>query len=61
MECGLDDSVVDWVLEQPASLKVFERFGIDATCAGKSLEYACRQAGVDAAAVLEELRRVVGA
>lgn len=61
MECGLEDSVVDWVLEHPAALKVFERFGIDATCAGKSLEYVCRQAGIDPAVVLAELRRVVGA
>ncbi|HTN03712.1 MAG TPA: DUF542 domain-containing protein [Planctomycetaceae bacterium] len=60
MECGRDDSVVDWVLEHPAALQVFEQFGIDATCAGKSLEYACRQAGVDPAVVLGELRRVVG-
>lgn len=59
MECGRDDSVVDWVLEHPAALTVFERFGIDATCAGKSLEYVCRQAGADPAAVLAELRRVV--
>ncbi|WLD13632.1 DUF542 domain-containing protein [Planctellipticum variicoloris] len=61
MECGLEDSVVDWVLEHPAALMVFEQFGIDATCAGKSLEYVCRQAGIDPAVVLAELRRVVGA
>lgn len=61
MECGLEESVVDWVLDHPAALTVFERFGIDATCAGKSLEYVCRQAGIDSAVVLAELRRVAGA
>lgn len=58
-DCDLEDSVVDWVLEHPAALKVFERLGIDATCAGKSLAYACRQQGLNPEVVLEVLRRIV--
>ncbi|WP_425617013.1 DUF542 domain-containing protein [Anatilimnocola sp. NA78] len=44
-------SVVDWVIDHPASIAVFEEFGIDYSCPGKSLEYACQQAGANPAAV----------
>jgi catechol 2,3-dioxygenase-like lactoylglutathione lyase family enzyme len=60
-ECDLDTSVPDWVIEYPATLAVFQAFGIDSSCGGKSLAYACRQQGLDAEAVLKELRGCLGA
>ena len=39
-----------------ASAAVFARYGLDTSCGGKSLDYVCRQAGVDPEQVLEELR-----
>jgi len=43
----------------PASVTIFERLGVDYCCGGsKSLEVAARQAGQDAAAVLEEIREL---
>lgn len=55
IECDLDTSVSDWVIDHPATLAVFEEFGIDYCCGGKSLAYACSQQGVDARMVLARL------
>jgi regulator of cell morphogenesis and NO signaling len=52
----LETSIVDWVIDAPASVPIFQQFGIDYSCAGKSLEYACRQAGADPREVLVRLR-----
>lgn len=50
--CDLDTSVPDWVIEHPQALAVFQQLGIDYCCGGKSLRHACREQGLDAAAVL---------
>lgn len=55
--CDLDTPVPDWVIENPETLAVFQVLGIDYCCGGKSLGYACRERGLDAATVLAELRR----
>lgn len=44
-------SIVDWVIDHPASIRVFEELGIDYCCAGKSLACACRQAHANPAVV----------
>jgi iron-sulfur cluster repair protein YtfE (RIC family) len=54
-ECDLDTSVSDWVIEHPETLTIFQQLGIDYTCGGKSLAYACRQQGLDEQAVLAKL------
>ena len=54
-ECDLDTSVPDWCIEHPETLAVFQELGIDSSCGGKSLGYACRERGLDAEAVLEVL------
>ena len=54
-ESDLETSVSDWVIEQPATLTIFQQLGIDYTCGGKSLAYACRQRGLDEQAVLAKL------
>ncbi|MCC6417614.1 MAG: DUF542 domain-containing protein [Gemmataceae bacterium] len=56
-ECDLDTSVPDWVIDHPETLDVFRELGIDTCCGGKSLEFACRQRGLDAAAILAILHR----
>ncbi len=55
-ECGLETSVPDWVVDHPETLAIFRELGIDYCCGGKSLEYACQEQGLDAAAVLARLR-----
>lgn len=55
--CDLDTSVPDWVIDHPATLVVFQELGVDYSCGGKSLGYACRERGLDAEAVLAKLRR----
>ena len=55
-ECDLDTPVPDWVIEHPPTLAVFQELGIDYSCGGKSLGYACRQQGLDAEVVLATLR-----
>ena len=56
-DCTLDTSVTDWVIEHPEALKVFEEMGIDYSCAGVSLGYACHKRGLDPDAVLKTLMR----
>jgi len=55
---GIDteSAVVDWVIDYPESVAVFEEFGIDYCCGGKSLEYACSQAKANPAVVGAKLR-----
>ena len=57
IDCDLDTSVPDWLIDHPESLAVFQELGIDCSCGGKSLGYACRQQGLDAEAVLSKLLR----
>ena len=59
LECGRDTGVIDWVAEYPETLRVFETFGIDYSCGGKSLEFACREQGLDAGTVLAALRQCI--
>jgi regulator of cell morphogenesis and NO signaling len=54
-DCGLDTPVPDWVIEHPETLATFQELGIDYCCGGKSLAYACRERGLDAAAVAARL------
>ena len=53
--CDLDTSVPDWIVEHPETLVVFQALGIDCSCGGKSLAYACQERGLDAEAVLARL------
>ena len=59
MECDLETSIPDWIIEFPPSSRLFDELGIDASCGGKSLEYVCRQRGLDPQMVLERLRELV--
>jgi regulator of cell morphogenesis and NO signaling len=49
--------VGQWVVERPSRARLFERLGIDYCCGGaKPLDRACREKGLDVAAVLRELQ-----
>lgn len=51
-----DSHVSDLVLEQPTRARVFEQFGIDYCCGGRTpLEEACADKGIDLAAVITAL------
>jgi len=50
------DSIFDWLLDVPISQSVFDRYGLDCSCGGKSLRYASEQAGVDWRDVLREIK-----
>jgi regulator of cell morphogenesis and NO signaling len=58
--CDLDRPVPEWVVGHPETLPVFREWGVDDSCGGKSLAYACRERGPDAAVVLARLLRCVG-
>jgi quercetin dioxygenase-like cupin family protein len=58
-EHDLDSAVPDWVIDHPGSLAIFQELGIDCSCGGKSLGYACRELRLDAGAVLARLARVL--
>jgi regulator of cell morphogenesis and NO signaling len=59
--CDLDTPVPDWVIDHPETLATLQELGIDYCCGGKSLAYACRERGLDAAAVLAKLHRCLDA
>jgi len=52
-------SVVDWVIDYPDCVAVFEEFSIDYSWAGKSLEYACSEANANLAVVCSKLRIIL--
>ncbi len=54
-DCDLETAVPDWVIDHPETLAVFQHFGIDTGCGGKSLGFACRQQGLDEQTVLKRL------
>lgn len=60
-ECTVETSVPDWVIEHPETLKVFQELQIDYGCGGKSLEFACREQGLNVHSVLAQLHRCMEA
>ena len=56
-ELGLESSIVDWVVEHPELIPFFEKRGIDYCCGGRSLEYACRERGIEPRLIIDELQR----
>lgn len=51
-----EDPITDWVIEIPESIPVFEKYGIDYCCGGKSLGYACLCSGQDVNKIIAEIR-----
>ena len=58
-EIDLDKSVADWAVDCSAAVGLFQQYGVDYCCGGKSLEYACQQAGVDPQVLVERLRETM--
>jgi iron-sulfur cluster repair protein YtfE (RIC family) len=61
VECDLDTSVLDWVIEHPVTASIFEQLGINDCCGGISLEYACAKQELDPQIVLSMLLSCVQA
>jgi regulator of cell morphogenesis and NO signaling len=57
--CDLDSSVPDWIIDHPETTCVFETWGIDSSCGGKSLAYACRERGINADDILRQLHAAI--
>ena len=55
------DPVVDWAIEHPGTNSIFEKYGIDYCCAGKSLAYACERRGVNPQQLLQEFTESIAA
>ncbi len=60
-DCDLETSVPDWIIDHPETLAVFQELGIDYSCGGKSLEYACQKQGLNGKVVLDKLHRRIEA
>lgn len=56
-EDDLETSVVDWAIDHPESVAIFEEHGIDYCCGGKSLRSACLNSGVDPSHILMLIQR----
>ncbi|MCC7339142.1 MAG: hypothetical protein IT422_28955 [Pirellulaceae bacterium] len=59
MDCDLETSIPDWIIEHPQTQRVFDALELDTSCGGKSLEYVCHHCGLSPQDVLEKLRLVV--
>jgi iron-sulfur cluster repair protein YtfE (RIC family) len=57
--CDHETSAPDWVIEHPQCLAVFEELGIDYSCGGKSLEFACQERGLDVKQVMARLQQLI--
>jgi regulator of cell morphogenesis and NO signaling len=61
MLISADTTVRDIAMAQPASIRVFERFGIDYCCGGrKSLQQACSELQLSTEQVIEKLEETAG-
>src|SRR3954468_20988012 len=61
MSIAVERTVRDIALEQPSSIRVFERFGIDYCCGGrKSLTQACEELQLSVEQVTEKLKEASG-
>ncbi|MEQ8789943.1 MAG: DUF542 domain-containing protein [Pirellulaceae bacterium] len=58
-DCDLETSVTDWLIDHPEILPVLEELGIDYSCGGKSLEFACQEVGLNVNSVLSSLRQAI--
>ncbi len=59
MECDLDTSIPEWIIEHPETTAVFGELGLDISCAGKSLAYVCHQQDLSPTAVLARLQAAI--
>lgn len=59
MNCDLETSIPDWIIEHPATACVFNELGLDISCGGKSLSYVCRHRGLSPTDVLQRLQTAV--
>jgi regulator of cell morphogenesis and NO signaling len=58
-DCDLETSVPDWLIDHPEILPVLQDLGIDYSCGGKSLEFACQEVGLNVNSVLSSLRQAI--
>jgi iron-sulfur cluster repair protein YtfE (RIC family) len=58
-ELTIDDPVVDWAIDYPSAIAVFEKHGIDYCCGGKSLAYVCEQWSLNPQMVLREIKEAM--
>lgn len=56
-----DTSVPDWLIDHPEILPVLRELGIDYSCGGKSLEYACNEQRLNVNSVVSALRTAIAA
>lgn len=56
MQCDLETSIPDWLIDFPEVAPLLAEFGITSCCGGRSLEYVCRERGLDPHFVLARLR-----
>lgn len=59
MNCDIDSSIPDWIIEYPETSAVFRRLGIDSSCAGKSLQYVCNQLDLSIPDVMQQLQEAI--
>ncbi len=55
--CDLETPIPDWISDHPETQAVFQKFGLDCSCSGKSLGYQCDQNELDRRFVWEAARR----
>ncbi len=59
IQCNIDDAASDWVIDYPMTERVFQKLGIDYSCGGVSLKYACHRQELDPQKVLSGLCDII--
>jgi len=59
MDCDLETSIPDWIIEHPEASSVFQELGLDVSCGGKSLAWVATSSGLDPQSVLHQLRAAI--
>ncbi|QDV10633.1 hypothetical protein CA51_04830 [Rosistilla oblonga] len=59
MDCDLETTIPEWIIEHPDTMPVFDQLGLDTSCGGKSLRYVCQHRGLNPSEVLQTLYHVI--
>jgi regulator of cell morphogenesis and NO signaling len=54
-----ETAVTDWVIDHPQTLGIFQELGIDYSCGGKSLGFACQEQGINVETVVQRIRKTI--
>tara|TARA_R110002095_G_scaffold119286_2_gene103857 strand:- start:256 stop:465 length:210 start_codon:yes stop_codon:yes gene_type:complete len=59
MECDLESSLVDWIIEYPQLERLFQELQLEYHCGGRSMEYECLRQGFNPQHILSLVSQAI--